>query len=69
MNIYVVSRTDRIGWDEYDSIVVACKSEEEAREFEPGGACWPKEFLTVELIGKTIKGVEPGIILASFHAG
>lgn len=35
MNIYLVSRTDNIGYDEYDSIVVAAESEEDARIIDP----------------------------------
>lgn len=35
MNIYKVSRTDTIGYDEYDSFVIACKDEETARNTYP----------------------------------
>lgn len=35
MNIYLVSRTDSIGYDEYDSFIIACKDEETARNTYP----------------------------------
>jgi hypothetical protein len=70
MNIYLVSRTDDIGYDEYDSIVIAAKTAQEACSVHPGGDAWQKpEDLKVELIGKAIKGSKQGIVLASFNAG
>jgi len=35
MNLYLISRQDRWGYDEYDSAVVACGSEDEARGMHP----------------------------------
>lgn len=35
MNIYLVSRTDSVGWDQYDSFVIACKDEETAKNTYP----------------------------------
>lgn len=34
-NVYVVSRTDGVGYDEYDSFVVVASDEEEARNTHP----------------------------------
>lgn len=35
MKLWLVSRTDRVGYDEYDSMVVAAETEEEARKIHP----------------------------------
>lgn len=35
MNLYLVQRTDPIGYDEYDSFVCAAESEEQARKMLP----------------------------------
>lgn len=35
MNIYVVYRTDRIGYDEFDSFVCCAKTAKEAMSFAP----------------------------------
>ncbi len=37
MKLWKVSRTDRIGYDDYDSMVVAAETELEARTYHPGG--------------------------------
>lgn len=43
--LYLVKRTDRIGWDEYDSFVVCAKSADEARRIHPDGESFFKEDL------------------------
>lgn len=35
--LWLVNRTDRIGYDEYDSMVVAADTELEARTYHPNG--------------------------------
>ena len=35
MNLYLVSRTDKIDYDEYDSFVCAAENEEQARKMLP----------------------------------
>lgn len=35
LNIYLVKRTGEIGWDEYESFVVCCETEQDARETFP----------------------------------
>ena len=37
MKLYLVSRTDVVDYDQYDSMVVVAPSEEEARNFGPRG--------------------------------
>lgn len=67
MNLYLVKRTDDIGYDEYDSVVVSavseCAAKYEATEL------WSKyDPVTVELIGMSINQ-EAGVIHSSFNAG
>ena len=79
MKIYLIERTDRIGYDEYDSIIVIAKDEAEALEYQPSG---DKEFsdysdswtntvdnIIVTLIGTATRGSKSGVVLASFNAG
>ena len=80
-NIYVVSRTDGVGYDEYDSFVVVACDEEEARNTHPSnnsdsyiehwGSSWISKSeihtLDVERIGTSIQPC--GVILSSFNAG
>ena len=73
MNIYLVSRTDAVGYDEYDSWVVCAENEEDALCSEPYGDEKPRKFpqykgLEVELIGEAVKGSTFGIVLSSFNA-
>lgn len=35
MNIYLVERTDKVGYDGYDSFVVVSESEEKAKSYKP----------------------------------
>lgn len=35
--LYLVERTDKVTWDEYDSFVVCAESEDEARRVHPSG--------------------------------
>ncbi len=65
MNIYLISRTDKIGWDEHDACVVSGNTEEEAIK-----ASYVSEYLNlkVEFIG-TGKFEKAEVILGSFNAG
>jgi len=76
MKLWKISRKDRIGYDEYDSAVVAAETEEQARNIHPchsrydgTGVDWdaPKN-LTVQYLGATDRAIS-GVILASFNAG
>lgn len=79
MNLYLIKRTDKIGWDEWDSIVVAAKTPKDAIKIHPSGRVvgWNEIFsgwtnnpknVKVTLIGEA-EQKEPGVILASFNAG
>ena len=42
MKLWLVRRKDRIGYDEYDSMVVAADTEEEAKTYDPSGVAKAK---------------------------
>ena len=72
LNLYLVERPDRPGWDEFDSFVVAAATVEEARQTRPGSyGGWARDIATlkVTLVGVAVADVKPGIVLASFNAG
>lgn len=80
MNLYFLSRTDYVGYDEYDSFVMCAESEEEARKFQPNGkeftdelyqGSWTKNICDVHcvLIGAASEKVRKGVVIASFNAG
>ena len=82
MKLYLLSRTDRTSYDEYDSFVVAAESEGRALEFYPRGhkstededywhwygGLTTKEYVKIECIGES-NSSEEKVIIASFRAG
>lgn len=70
MNLYLVERTDEIGYDEFVSIVVAARGEKEALEMKKDWGCCPLPSLKVTQIGIAVgKFKAPQIIHESFAAG
>lgn len=82
MNLYLVSRTDEVDYDEFDSFVIATNTAEEARSTLPKWSDDPEwrcsveygwtmpEHVQVRFIGVAHQGIEHGeIICASFNAG
>ena len=76
MNLYLITRNDRVGWDEYDSAVIAAPNEEIAISFIVKEMLWgwqhnPEQQLdvTAKLVGTTTPDIEAGILIASFNAG
>ena len=74
MNIYILSRSDKIDYDEYDAFVVVAESSEQAMEYTR--SVHPKKSyddwsddVEALLIGTTDKYDEPLILLGSFNAG
>jgi hypothetical protein len=84
MNLYLVSQDDNVGYDVYDSFVVAAPDEETARNMHPSGdiinwadntellrwGTWATkpESVRVEKIGAAVDSMEQGVICASFNA-
>lgn len=79
MYLYLLTQDVESGYDTFDSVVVAAKSETDAKSIHPYGddawgywsGCWPKspENVDAKLIGKAVEGAQSGVILASFNAG
>lgn len=73
MNIYLLTRTDRVGCDEYDAAVVVAASPEDAEKVRPGAISGTEEYwnnLKCELVGVAAEGLKAGdVVLASFNAG
>ena len=73
MKLYLVTRTDRIGYDHFDSQVVAAFDENDARSIIPNGdsGSWTRNPSSLEVIqiGRPSEGVERGTVLSSFNAG
>lgn len=73
LNLYLVARTDKLGYDEYDSMIVAAESIDAARSMRPGIGDWTwtsQDNLTVSQIGIASEDItEPKVILSSFNAG
>ena len=69
MNIYLVEDIVPFNlYDTYDSFVIACETEEEAKNHANTMVGMSAEDCTVKLIGTSMEGVS-GVILASFNAG
>jgi hypothetical protein len=75
MNLYLISQDENNDYDTFDSAVVCCETEEEARIMPPSGDavavygwCNAKD-VKVELIGFAVDGVKKGVVCASFNAG
>jgi hypothetical protein len=74
MNLYLISQTFYIGYDVFDSAVVAADTEEEARLVNPSGSTpgygWPEpKHVKVKLLGVALAGIGRGVVCASFNAG
>lgn len=74
MNIYLVSRTDDWGYDDYDEMVVIAGSAIQAKDLtmiehsrKYSGWVKSKNLLEAKKIGTTDK--DPQIVLESFNAG
>lgn len=46
--LYLVERTDKVTWDEYDSFVVCAESEDEARRVYPSGRMFFEDDMSEE---------------------
>lgn len=85
MNLYLISQTQRSGFDTYDSAVVCAENEALARNMHPAwrspqASDWSKlrydeswathpDQVTVKLIGEAAIGIPAGVVCASYNAG
>jgi hypothetical protein len=66
LKLWLIRRTDGVGYDEYDADVVVAKDEKSARNLSHVGS---HQGSIAEIIGTAIKGTKEGVILGSFNAG
>ena len=81
MKLYLVINkdTNNYDYDFYDSFVICCNSEDEARRYHPSGRImekwrfldWPDSDLDVgvECLGEANPNVTLGVVCSSFNAG
>jgi len=81
MKLFLISQTERNGYDTYDAAVVAAETEGRAKEFVPdlgfgefendNWSSWASkpENVSAKYIGEAAHGTKEGLILASFNAG
>jgi hypothetical protein len=72
--LWLISRTDSIGYDEYDAFVVAASNIKAARAFAAEGVKgaageFTVQNTTTQRIGAASAKVPAGIVLGSFNAG
>lgn len=72
--LYLLSRQDRVEYDQYDSAVVCANSEEEARHVKVGdigryGSWVLPAYINVIYLGQATPTLEIGVVLSSFNAG
>lgn len=65
LNLYLIERTDEIGYDEYDSVIVASTGSELAMQKAP----FSLDHVTCKLIGTAAQDIPPGVVHSSFNAG
>ena len=71
LKLYLISQDSNKGYDTYDSAVVCCKNEQDAKNSKLGEFDYwvTPDKVKVELIGDAKKGLKEGIICSSFNAG
>lgn len=81
LKLWLVERSDVVGWDEYRGFVIAAKTEDEARQIafqeslgdpmfirQRGDSTW-REDATAVVIGNAMPGRVAGVILSEYNAG
>ena len=75
MKLYLLGRTDVIGYDEFMGFVVAAPTSPEARKLAnessgDEGEIWSDcTLVKATCLGPASAGIKRGIILGSYHAG
>lgn len=81
LKLWLVERSDVVGWDEFRGFVIAAKTEDEARQIafqeshgdpmfirQLGDSTW-LEDATAVVIGNAMPGRVAGVILSDLNAG
>jgi len=75
MNIYLLERTDKWSYDDYDATVVIAENEEDAKKIEityHSVIRWSwttPNNIKATLIGTAMPDAKSGVVLKSFNAG
>lgn len=75
MNIYLITRTDDVDYDQPAAVVVVARSYAEARQvartakYSPSPRVWDAANATLKLIGTALDDQPAGIILTDFLRG
>lgn len=77
MNIYLLKRDNKVGYDEYDGFVIAANTEDEARQMAAEEAADEGKNIWLSPVSDDVRVVKigindypnPEIILDSFNAG
>jgi len=73
MKLWLISQTENLGYDTYDSAIVAAPSASAARRIHPGSGereTWvAQKHVMVKYIGTAAADIKKGVILSSFRAG
>lgn len=69
MKLWKVECTGSVGYDEYDSAVIAAETEADALAVAPGPYSKWRGPVKATHIGEAKDGTELGVIVASFNAG
>lgn len=81
MKLYLISQNTANGYDVYDSAVVCCDTEDEARNMNPSNGksmewdksiwdwCLKASDVQVRYLGEAAPTVDRGVVCASFNAG
>lgn len=74
IRLFLLERTDQIGYDETAGLVIAATSDAEAKQIANDragdeGAVWALPSTTCKRIGNAVGIKEPGVILVDFRAG
>lgn len=69
MKLFKLTRTDDVGYDEYDSSVIAADTKEKALFISLNYHWTVDNKVEIEYIGTAKRGTKEGVILDSFNAG
>ena len=83
MKLFLVSQNQNQGYDTYDSFVVICNSEDEAKNTHPsnqpmtdekwknkyGVWCEHINYVKVQYLGEADSSLQKGVVCSSFNAG
>lgn len=67
--LYLLERTDRIDYDDYDSIIVCASTADEAIKIRPEYGWGLEKYILLTKIGIAEDNVKTGIVLGSFNEG